>query len=506
MDILTTTQLLQICGLKQAASIKCYLKDKNAKIPEYIKYLKSNNLLMDILCEAIDKKETKWLYEDLLFISMKKSEFLIYGYYFSNYNTAKELKITPEEHNHNIKNINLSDISIDCINLSNMTFNSCPFTNIKIDSRLIAIIIKNKFRLNPILLLEDILWHNNIYYTCNKCNNITKIKYQHKLNLNRRLSEVQFCSDCQSTTHLKTLRSNFAIPNISKTNNTSYYIKHMFDLVCPFCDIKFDNNRQFAIHLAKHGTNIFEFLTKYCKHDNENSICPVCNSNTKTIKGEYRKYFQYDYYTTLNDIFYDYDIVNDFSIYGDTCKDCHHKSLLVSVKKIYSFMNKRKDNLSDKYLQSLEEIRYHYHDIDKYRIPVNNLLNLIREYTTIRTVEYKELIFDVYSKTEEKIFKKIIDNPYTSNIYINWDIPNEIGGIFYNDDRLYVPDIFFTYKNKQYILEVKSDYTLKKDFNTNIDKFNTAIQFCKERNMKFLIYVDTYGILSVEKILEVFSE
>ena len=506
MDILTTQQLLNICGLKQAASIKKYLHDNNAKILEYIKYLKNNNLLEDVLVCGIDTEETKWLYEDLLFIHNKRSEFLPYGYYFSDYFSARVLEISTEEHVKNIKNINLDTITTNCINFTNMTFTSCPFTDINLDSRLISMFIKNKFRLDPILLLEDILWHNGIYYVCNKCKSHIKIKYQFNLNLNKKLSEIQFCSTCQESTHLQTLRTHFATSNISKTNDTKYYIQHLFDLTCPFCNIKFDTTRQFSKHMAKHGTNIREFLDEYCSDDSDDPICPICKTNTKSIKGDNRKYYQKNHYITLNEIFYDYDMINDFSIYADVCKDCHQKSLIVRTKKVYTFLNKRKENISDRYVQTLEEIRHNYHNIDKYKIDINKLCNYIREYTTIRSVEYKGLAFDVYSKTEEKIFKKIIDNPYSSNIYINWDIPNKIGGIFYNDDRLYVPDIYFTYKDKQYVLEVKSDYTLKNEYNKNIAKFKAAIKYCKERDMKFLIYIDKYGILSIDKIMEVFGE
>lgn len=90
------------------------------------------------------------------------------------------------------------------------------------------------------------------------------------------------------------------------------------------------------------------------------------------------------------------------------------------------------------------------------------------------------------SSYELKAFKKLEKN---KNIIkygrLGFSIP-----YFYNkEEKNYIPDLLITYKNnKQSILEIKPEERLKEK--QIVQKTNAAINFCKQNNLKFLIWTE----------------
>lgn len=509
MKIFNMKELLKICNLSSSQQISSFLNiDKKLPvIKEYIIYLKQNNFIEDkkIICIENNSKY-KWLYEDLLFNDSRSLRSIEQGVYFEDLWSARQLIITEEEHKKNIINFNLQLDNINEYINQNLTFLKCPFTGYKNDSRIISHYIKHMFRLNPILLAEDILEYNNIKQTCAFCYKQFKLKYNYGINYKKKLTESYFCDECKSHTHHSSLRANSITTHI-KDKPSIFYVENFYNLICPFCNEKLNNHRHFAKHLGKHSLTIIKYLKEYCA-DIKSKKCLYCD-NDVTIVGEYRNYYEQKYFNTLNTIFYDYDYIKNFSLFKDTCKNCHNKSIINRCKKIYSYLEIRRDEIDDSILDLFEVIRHNYNNLNDYVHDINRLFNFIKENNEISIQYYNGFRYWSYSKLENKIIKFIIDKFKPDTLYTNWDIFDVIGNITYIEDdieHVYIPDIYFTKNNKKYLMEVKSEYILTQNYKNNILKFKSAIQFCFENNIRFLIYIGEYGILSLEKIEEMFND
>jgi hypothetical protein len=84
----------------------------------------------------------------------------------------KNIKIENEEHYKNIKELPFVDLSKYLDEKYKLTVS--PYDDYKSDSRYIILYLKNKFRINPTLLIEDFL-NDKIPIICDICkNNIRK--------------------------------------------------------------------------------------------------------------------------------------------------------------------------------------------------------------------------------------------------------------------------------------------------------------------------------------------